>query len=148
MADEAPLSDRLLTVAVVTPEGSAYEGHAEMVVVPAFDGEVAFLPGHTPFVGQLGHGELRVLRPDRIEDHWYLEGGVVQVTHDAVTILAERVLRLASIDVARAEEEIRGALARVPTSEEEFLARDRTLLSARSRLRVVRKHGLEKQIPG
>ena len=45
-----------LKVAVVTPEGAAYEGEASSLVAPAFDGEIAFYPSHAPFVGVLGQG--------------------------------------------------------------------------------------------
>lgn len=49
-----------LTVSVVTPERVVFEGAAESVVAPAFDGELGILPGHAPFVTLLGSGELRV----------------------------------------------------------------------------------------
>ena len=58
------MTDAALNVAVITPEGAAYEGTASMVVVPAFDGEVAILVGHAPFVGALGAGEMRVTTGD------------------------------------------------------------------------------------
>ena len=42
-----------LHVEVVSPESILYEGEADMVVCRPTDGEIAFLPGHAPFVGAL-----------------------------------------------------------------------------------------------
>ena len=50
MADE---STNVLPVQVVSPERVLYSGDAEMVVCRTSDGEIAFLPGHVPFLGAL-----------------------------------------------------------------------------------------------
>ena len=100
-----------LNVAVVTPEGSAFEGTAESVVVPGHDGEVAFLRGHAPFVGAIGCGELRVKTPEGEMRRWYLEGGVAQVLDDDVAILADGILPAADVDAAQAQKDLDEALA-------------------------------------
>ena len=41
-------------VQLVSPEQMLYEGEAEMVVCRPADGDIAFLPGHVPFLGALG----------------------------------------------------------------------------------------------
>jgi F-type H+-transporting ATPase subunit epsilon len=129
-------TDRHLVVAVVTPEGSAFEGAAASVVIPAHDGEVAFLPGHAPFVGAIGFGELRISPVGGGTERWYLEGGVAQVLDDQVAILAEGVVPVERLDAEAAARDLRAALARVPTDDEAFAARDRALESARARLRL------------
>ena len=43
-----------------------------------FDGEIGIAPGHTPMVGRLGCGELRIRREGHT-DHYYVEGGFVEV---------------------------------------------------------------------
>jgi F-type H+-transporting ATPase subunit epsilon len=126
-----------LEVAVITPEGAAFEGRAKSVVVPAHDGEVAFLPRHAPFVGALGTGELRVTTGAGTE-RYFLDGGVVQVIENVVSILAEKVERK-DVVVARAEEaraDLAAALALVPTDEEAFAAKEHALARARARLRM------------
>jgi F-type H+-transporting ATPase subunit epsilon len=127
---------RGLRVAIVTPEGLAFEGAAASVVVPGHDGEVAFLPHHAGYVGALGYGELRVTTPEGIRRRWFLEGGVAEVAGDAVTVLAERVLPAEKIDAAKARADLEKALALVPTTDLERGARDRAQASARARLRV------------
>lgn len=45
---------------VVTPEKTALDQLANFVVVPLFDGEFGVGPGHSPMIGRLGYGELRI----------------------------------------------------------------------------------------
>ena len=125
-----------LLVAVVTPEGNAFEGHAESVVVPAFDGEVAFLADHAPFVGAIGVGQLRVKPLEGDLQRWYLEGGVVQVLAGEVTILAEQVTPAGDVKETDADADLEKALQTTPTSDEAFAERDRALESARVRKRI------------
>jgi len=133
---DAPSAGRLL-VAVVTPEGAAFEGEATHVVVPSHDGEVAFYPQHAPFVGALGVGELRIHEPDGDANRWFVEGGVAQVLDDVVTVLAEHVKDAADVDAESAREDLQKGLDAVPTNDAEFEARDKLLDSARARLRIV-----------
>jgi F-type H+-transporting ATPase subunit epsilon len=59
VADANPTLD----VQVVSPERVLYEGQAEMLVCRTSDGEIAFLPGHVPFLGALGVAKVRALLP-------------------------------------------------------------------------------------
>jgi F-type H+-transporting ATPase subunit epsilon len=47
-------------VALVTPDGSAFEGEAEMIVVPGAAGEIGVLARHAPLVATLKAGSTRV----------------------------------------------------------------------------------------
>ncbi|HEX6940017.1 MAG TPA: ATP synthase F1 subunit epsilon [Longimicrobiales bacterium] len=78
-----------LTVSVISPERVIYEGDADMVVAPAWDGEVGILRGHAPFMVLLGEGDLRLRRGDR-EDRFWVGGGFLQVADDVVTVMSER----------------------------------------------------------
>lgn len=128
--------NRFLQVAVVTPEGSAFEGPAQRLSVPAFDGEMTFLPMHAPLVAVLGYGELRVTRPDGATERFYLGGGVVQVAADDVAILAESVVRPERLDSGAAEEALKEALAAPARGDAEIDARQRRQDDARARMRV------------
>ena len=125
-----------LSVAVVTPEGNAFEGEARMVVVPGYDGELAFMKGHAAFVGAIGTGALRVEDASGTERRWFLQGGVAQVLNDEVVVLADRIQPADEVDKAAAEADLKAALGEVPTTDETFDARDRMLDSARARIRV------------
>src|SRR5258707_6017941 len=56
---------RSMRVTVISPERSLFDGEAEAVVAPAFDGQVGILPRHAPFMTLLGDGILNV----RSEEH-------------------------------------------------------------------------------
>ncbi|HEY8483777.1 MAG TPA: F0F1 ATP synthase subunit epsilon [Longimicrobiales bacterium] len=81
-----------LTVRVISPERTIYEGEADMVVAPAWDGEVGVLRGHAPMVVLLGEGDLRIRR-DGVEEEFYVSGGFLQVANDVVNVLSERATR-------------------------------------------------------
>lgn len=78
-----------LRVAVITPERVVYEGEADQVIAPAFDGELGILRGHAPMMTLLGGGSLRVER-DGVTERFRVEGGFLQVADDVVTVLSER----------------------------------------------------------
>lgn len=78
-----------LSVAVISPERTIFEGEADLVVAPAWDGEVGVLRGHAPLMALLGEGELRIRQGDA-EDRFFVAGGFLQVVDDTVTVLSER----------------------------------------------------------
>ena len=79
----------MLTVSVISPEAVLFEGEAETVVAPAFDGEVGILTGHAPMMTLLGRGTLRVggAGGDR---RFQVEGGFLQVVDNQVRVVTER----------------------------------------------------------
>jgi F-type H+-transporting ATPase subunit epsilon len=78
-----------LHVVVISPERTIFEGEAESVVAPAWDGELGILRGHAPLMALLGEGDLRVRSGGRTE-HFHVEGGFLQVVDNVVTVLSER----------------------------------------------------------
>lgn len=77
-----------LTVAVISPDRTVFEGTADMVVVPAWDGELGVLRGHAPLLALLGEGTLRVTNAGK-ESRFHVRGGFLQVADDVVTVLSE-----------------------------------------------------------
>ena len=77
-----------LSVALITPDSTVYEGEADMVVVPAWDGEVGILRGHAPMMALLGEGTMRVTLDDG-ERSFAVSGGFVQVADDVVSVMSE-----------------------------------------------------------
>lgn len=78
----------MLTVSVISPERVLFEGEAESVVAPAFDGDVGILPQHAPMMTLLGRGELR-LGADGTRGRFLVEGGFLQVLNDNVRVVTE-----------------------------------------------------------
>jgi F-type H+-transporting ATPase subunit epsilon len=81
------MADRL-KVAIISPESTIYEGEADMVVAPAWDGEVGVLRGHAPMLVLLGAGEMRISSGTAVQ-RFQVQGGFMQVADDVVTVLSE-----------------------------------------------------------
>lgn len=79
----------MLTVSVVSPERTLFEGEAESLVAPAYDGEVGILSMHAPMLTLLGSGELR-LNAASGERRFAVFGGFLEVADDRVRIVTER----------------------------------------------------------
>ncbi|HVE79064.1 MAG TPA: ATP synthase F1 subunit epsilon [Gemmatimonadaceae bacterium] len=79
----------MLKVAVISPERVLFDGEAEAVVAPAFDGEVGILTSHAPMVTLLGRGELRLTTSGGTQ-RFAVEGGFLQVADDVVRVVTEK----------------------------------------------------------
>ena len=67
-----------------------FDGEADAVVAPAFDGQVGILPNHAPFMTLLGEGTLMVRRADTVS-HFSIRGGFLQVADNRVRVVTEHV---------------------------------------------------------
>lgn len=76
-----------MQVKVVTPDSSYFDGAADEVVLPAFDGEMGVLPKHAPMIARLGHGVARV-KQGGTTTRVAVYGGFVKIQNDDVTVLA------------------------------------------------------------
>jgi len=78
-----------MRVTVISPERCLFEGEADAVVAPAFDGQVGILPRHAPFLTLLGDGVLTVRQGRGGEARRFqVTGGFLQVVGDAVRVVA------------------------------------------------------------
>ena len=76
-------------VTVISPERSVFNGEAESVVAPAYDGLVGILNRHAPFLTLLGEGVLRV-RHGGTTSVFKVAGGFLQVVDNTVRVVADR----------------------------------------------------------
>ncbi|MBE2268930.1 MAG: ATP synthase F1 subunit epsilon [Anaerolinea sp.] len=92
-----------IAVEVVTQEKIVFsEPEADMVVIPAVEGEMGVLPRHAPVLTTLGYGEL-IIRKGRAEERFAIFGGVVDVRPDKVVVLADLAESSYEIDEAAME---------------------------------------------
>ena len=76
-------------VTVISPERSLFDGEAESVIAPAFDGQVGILPRHAPFMTLLGDGVLAVRAKGGGESRRFrVRGGFLQVVGDVLRVVA------------------------------------------------------------
>lgn len=123
---------------VVTPETTVVDQTAEFVVLTLYDGEIGIAPGHSPMIGRLGFGEMRVTDDARTR-RYYVEGGFVQVIRNTVTVLTGRAIPAEAVDAQVAEQHLAAAQGRRVRTPEEMALRDRAVAQARAQLRVASK---------
>jgi F-type H+-transporting ATPase subunit epsilon len=107
-------------VSVVTPEGAAFEGDAEMLIVPGQSGEIGVLARHAPLVAMLKAGSTRV-HLDGGEVREFATGpGFFQVLDNRAIALVDDAVAAGEIDTERAQRQLEDAqeeLARVESGE-------------------------------
>jgi F-type H+-transporting ATPase subunit epsilon len=112
---------RTFDLSVVTPDGAAFDGEAEMVIVPGDAGEIGVLSRHAPLVAMLRAGEIRVKSGNEWQS--FAAGpGYFKVQQDRAIALVDDAVRAEDIDVedARREaEEARASLERADAGDEE-----------------------------
>jgi F-type H+-transporting ATPase subunit epsilon len=79
----------MLKVSVISPEATLFEGQAQSVIAPAFDGEVGILSGHAAMVTTLGAGVLRLGDGQAFR----VEGGFLQVADNEVRVVTEKAAK-------------------------------------------------------
>jgi F-type H+-transporting ATPase subunit epsilon len=129
-----------LNVIVVTPETTVLEQPAEFVALPLFDGEIGIAPGHSPMIGRLGYGELRI-RTGSSTEILYVDGGFVQVANNIVSVLTNRAIPAESLDPQIAADQLASARNRKADTDELLAIRDRQESQARAQLRIATRAG-------
>jgi F-type H+-transporting ATPase subunit epsilon len=120
---------------VVTPETTLFDEVVDFVALPLFDGELGVAPKHSPMIGRLGYGELRIVKVETTK-RLYVDGGFVQVVDNVVSVLTNRAIESQGINVAAAQEQLKTAVAeRAPTDEQQAV-RERKISQARGQLRT------------
>jgi len=122
-----------LVVELVSPERVAYTGEAKMVICRTTTGDIAFLPGHVPFIGVLATHTVRVLLDEGGEQVIAVHQGFVEVSppedgDTRVTILSDVCELAETIDVGRAQEALARAQADIsadPDDVEAIAAKER-----------------------
>jgi F-type H+-transporting ATPase subunit epsilon len=79
-----------MKVSVISAERAVFDGEAESVVAPAYDGLVGILPRHAPFMTLLGEGIVRIRRSGtgEVTTRLQVQGGFLQVASNVVRIVA------------------------------------------------------------
>ena len=126
---------------VVTPENTLRDADADFVAVPLFDGELGVGGNHSPMLGRLGNGEMRITVNGRAE-RYYVEGGFVEVKDNVVSLLTQRAVPAESLNVATAKEQLDTARKRPANTPELMAIRDRAVSQARAQLRVAQRASL------
>lgn len=120
---------------VVTPEETALDEVVEFVALPLYDGEIGIFPRHSPLIGRLGCGEMRLKGSGQTSRH-YIDGGFVQISDNIVTVLTSRAIPAGEIDTTVAQAQLDEAHSSRAHSVELMEARDKAVTQARAQMRV------------
>ena len=109
------------------------------MALPLFDGEIGVAPGHSPMIGRLGCGELRLDTGEGV-DRYYIEGGFVELIDDKISLLTNRAVPAKELDEVAAREALGAALEKPAHSPELMAIRDRAVNQARAQIQVARRN--------
>ena len=123
----------LFSVSVVTPEGAAFEGDAEMVIVPGAAGEIGVLARHAPLIALLKAGSTRVHTGDGQIQEFATGPGFFQVLEDRAIALVDAAVTADKIDAAAAQRQLEEAQAELARVESGDSTADRWQLEQRIR---------------
>ena len=129
------MAGRTFAVSLVTPEGAAFEGEVEMLVVPGADGDIGVLARHAPLVAMLNAGSTRIYRDRDSQDvlEFATGPGFFKVEQDRALALVDDAVEARHIDDARAREQLEQAQAELERLDRGESEADRWQLEQRIR---------------
>ena len=124
---------REFSVSVVTPDGPAYEGDAQMIIVPGAAGEIGVLARHAPLIATLKAGSTRVHVSESEVLEFATGPGFFQVLEDRAIALVDDAVEAAAIDDARARGQLEEAQAELEAIDRGDSTADRWQIEQRLR---------------
>lgn len=131
---------RTFHLEIVTPDGLAFDGEAESLLVHTTEGDVEILRGHMDYIAAVDVGRARVL-VDGVAHHASCSGGFLSVCKGEVRLVAVTFEFAENIDEKRAlaaKERAEQAIANAKDRQEKKIA-EAKLMRALNRLRVAKK---------
>jgi F-type H+-transporting ATPase subunit epsilon len=133
---------------IITQERMLFDEDVDIVIAPGSEGEMGVLPNHAPIVAALNYGEL-IVRQGEMSEAFAIGGGVLQVAHNKVVVLADSAESADEIDIARAQEARqkaeRSMREGVVEDEAQLAALEAAIRRANLRLKVAHKHRPERR---
>ena len=96
---------------IVSPDRVLLKRPVDMVVMPAWDGELAAMPQHAPMMVALRGGVITLHEGGQATDRFFVAGGFAEITPERCTILADEAVPVAEVDHAAAERRVMEAQA-------------------------------------
>ena len=126
---------KTFALSLVTPDGAAFEGEVEMLIVPGDAGEIGVLARHAPLVAMLKAGSTRIYRDRDSQDvlEFATGPGFFKVEQDRALALVDDAVDAREIDDARAREQLEEARAELERLERGESDGDRWQLEQRVR---------------
>jgi F-type H+-transporting ATPase subunit epsilon len=120
-------------LSLVTPEGAAYEGEAEMVILPGAAGDIGVLARHAPLIATLKAGSTRVHPPGGEVLEFATGPGFFEVLQDRAIALVDDAVPAQDVDPERAQRQLEEARAALEAIEQGESSADRWQIEQRIR---------------
>ena len=92
---------------LVSPEQLVFNDEVGMVIVPAKDGDIGVLPGHSKVLSSLSPGRVMVYGEDKnLKKSFFVTGGFVEINEERCIVLAESVNQMDDLDKSDIEKQI------------------------------------------
>lgn len=96
---------------IVSPERLLLSQPVDMVVVPAAEGELGVLPGHSPMIVMLRGGTISIYSGTQVTQRLFVAGGFAEITPERCTVLADEAVAVAELNRGEAERRVSEAEA-------------------------------------
>ncbi|WP_291256761.1 MULTISPECIES: ATP synthase F1 subunit epsilon [unclassified Fusobacterium] len=127
-------------IKVVTYEEKVLEQEADFALVRTTEGNMGILPNHSPFIAGLSTGEMKV-RLDGKEDKYFISEGLLEISNNVVTIIANEAIPSDKLDIERAKREVEELKAKLAKLQEDkdILLTQKNLHKALMKVQVAEK---------
>ncbi len=113
---------------IITPLRTVLETEVHSILLPAAEGQLEILPGHTALITSVQNGELSCATADRGVVNLFIGGGFMQVENDAALLVTDTALDADEMDPGSINAAIEQAKAR--------LRNERSVLSREEQVRL------------
>ena len=94
---------------IVSPDKLLLSQPVDMAVIPAAEGEMGVMPGHSPMIVLLRGGLIVLHEGGRPTSRLFVSGGFAEITPDRCTVLADEAIPVAEVSRAAAEQRLAAA---------------------------------------
>ena len=129
------MSGLSIEVSIITPEQRVFEGKADYLVVTAYDGEMAILPGHAPIVVTLGIGPLRVEK-GKETTRLAVRKGFIEFGNNCANVLVTEALKPEDIELSDVERDLAELAAPAVLNDADFAGALEGRAWAQTRMKV------------
>ena len=130
------MPEKTLRLEVAVPDKLVLDEDTVSVQLPLTTGYAGVLPGHAPFLAEVGTGVLTYASEQGQERYLAIDGGAVEILPERVRILAEKAERSDEIDADRALKALERADKRLRLSSFEIDVDRAQKALARAKARV------------
>ena len=78
-----------MNIEIITPDKKLFSGEVSSVQFPGSDGSFGVMNNHAPLIATLKKGNIKVTDQANHEQSFLVNGGVVEVLNNNITVLAE-----------------------------------------------------------